>query len=121
MNANTTVCFRNVDKSGDVRRLIENRSAKLSRLHPRITRCRVVVERPHANHQNGNELSVLVHAVAPGAEAIGRARAAADGESGVAAAVADAFRAVERQLAGRSARPISGHRHPARQELFDAA
>jgi ribosome-associated translation inhibitor RaiA len=121
MNANTMVCFRNVEKTERVAQLIEARARKLTRLHPRVTRCRVVVERPHANHQHGDELSALVHAVAPGAEAIGRARAAIIGDDGVVAAVAEAFRAVERQLAGRSPRPVSGQRRPARQELGDAA
>ena len=121
MNANTTVCFRNVEKTDDVLRLIESKSFKLVRRHPNVARCRVVVERPHAKHQSGNDLCAIVRAVAPGAEVVGRARAAIGGEVDAAAAIADAFRAVERQLGSRSTRSSSGHRRPARQELGDAA
>jgi hypothetical protein len=121
MNTNTTVCFRNIEKSDRVLRLIEDKTRKLARLHPRVERCRVVVERPHANRHTGNDLCAIVHALAPGAEVVGRSRAANIGDEGAAAAVADAFRAVDRQLASRSPRAISGHLRPARHGLGDAA
>jgi ribosome-associated translation inhibitor RaiA len=121
MNANTTVCFRNVEKTDDVLQLIESKSRKLARRHPRVAHCQVVVERPHAKHQSGNDLCALVRAVAPGAEVVGRARAAKGGDEDAAAAIADAFRAVERQLGSRSTRSSSGLRRPAKQELGDAA
>lgn len=89
-------------------------------------RCRVIVERPHAAHQSGNGCRALVRAIVPGAEVVGRALENGDGDESAAIAIAEAFRAVERQLASRSARSHGGRRPPDRrapkwQGLFDAA
>ena len=124
MNAQTILCFKNIERSAQIARLVDTKSRRLARLCPGVTRFQVILERPHANHQSGNEIRARVRVVAPGSEAVGRARETGEAGARAAHAVAEAFRAAERQLKSRAVRAHAsrtlGCRCSGREEYGDA-
>ena len=64
------IVFHNVDRSPAVEAAVRERAAKLERFADDITSCRVTVEAPHKNHQQGNLYSVRVDLRFPGGEAV---------------------------------------------------
>ncbi len=118
MDTRTVTCFRNIGRSEEVLDVIEAKAAKLRRIEPRVMRCRVILERPRAGQRSGNGCRALVRALVPGTEIVGDALEGGDGAESAAIAVAQAFRAVERQLAGHR---THRRRAPTRQGLFHAA
>lgn len=56
------ISFKRVEPSDALREMIRERVNWLERYYNRITRCEVVVERPHRRHQQGNlyKLKILI-------------------------------------------------------------
>lgn len=92
------ITFRNMDGGhAAVEEAIRKRVERLERLLPDLERLTVVVERPHAQHRNGNLFQVGLHMALPHARLFvgtdpGRDHAHED----VLVAVGDAFRAARR-------------------------
>lgn len=74
---------------------IQERAARLEQFHPRITRCRVVVEELARHHRQGRSFSVRVEIRAPDHEEIVASR---KHDEDVHVALRDAFDAAVRQL-----------------------
>lgn len=96
------IVFHNVDRSEAVEETIRERAAKLEQIAPNITSCRVTVEAPHKNHQQGNLYTVRIDLRYPGGETLAN-RAPSDhhAHEDVYVAVRDSFKAARRQLQDR--------------------
>src|SRR5689334_7296194 len=99
MQTPARVTFHGLDHSPALQALIESRITMLEHHYPRITSCRVTVERPHHRHAKGHHWHVKVVVAVPGDEiVITRERDAGDRHTDPAAAVRDAFDAARRRL-----------------------
>lgn len=58
--------FKNVPESDALRQLVSSEAAKLERFFDRITRCRVLVEKPHRHHLRGAPYQVHIELDVPG-------------------------------------------------------
>lgn len=97
------VTFRNLHPSDFLEAKIRDRAAKLERVFDGITRCDVVVERPHHDHRKGWMYHVHIDLALPG----GRLTVRGDdshAHTDARAAVRDAFDAAHRQLSDWIAR-----------------
>lgn len=96
------IVFHNVDRSTAVEDATRERAAKLEQLAPNITSCRVTVEAPHRNHQQGNLYTVRIDLRYPGGETLAsRAPGENHAHEDVYVALRDAFKAARRQLRDR--------------------
>jgi ribosomal subunit interface protein len=82
---------------------IREQAAKLEKLFPRLTTCRVVVSAPHRHHQQGDLFAVRINAGYPGGEAVVDHHRHED----VYVALRDAFAAAQREL-GKSLQRYKG-------------
>jgi ribosomal subunit interface protein len=74
---------------------IRSDAARLERLHPDITRCRVVVEEAERHREQGREFSVHVEVRVPGRDAVVSTYRR---DSDVYVALSNAFESVRRQF-----------------------
>jgi ribosome-associated translation inhibitor RaiA/cold shock CspA family protein len=96
------IVFHHVDRSAAVEDAVRERATKLEQIAPNITSCRVTVEAPHKNHQQGNLYTVRIDLRYPGGETLAsRAPNARRAHEDVYVAVRDAFNAARRQLQDR--------------------
>jgi ribosomal subunit interface protein len=96
------IVFHNVDHSPALEAAVRERAAKLEQFADEITSCRVAVEAPHKNHQQGNLYTVRVDLRFPGGEVVAnRSPSAHHAHEDVYVALRDAFKAVRRQLQDR--------------------
>jgi ribosomal subunit interface protein len=96
------IVFHNVDRSPAVEAAVRERAAKLELFAENLTSCRVTVEAPHKNHQQGNLYTVRVDLRFPGGEIIAnRSPSENHAHEDVYVAVRDAFKAARRQLQDR--------------------
>jgi len=86
---------------------------KLEHVYPRISRCNVVIERPHQHKRHGQRVHVRVSLSVPGCDAIVSGDHSLDGAHEDAyVAIRDAFRAARRQLDER----VRRRRHDAKRK-----
>jgi ribosomal subunit interface protein len=89
------VVFHGIEHSDAVEEHVRDMVAKLVRLHPRITGCRVTLALPHNHQQQGRRFDVHVELSVPGRELVVNR---APGQEDMYAALRDAFDAARRQL-----------------------
>lgn len=95
----TQVSFRNMDTPMGVEEKILEKVAALERFHPRITGCRVMIERRHHRHWKGDLFHVSIHLTVPGAELVVNREPAQQGShEELAVAIHDAFDEMRRQI-----------------------
>ena len=93
------ISFRNLDASPALEERIRGRLKELEQFHPRITSCRVVVEKGHRRHHQGNVFGIRLVLRVPGKEiVISRDPQADHAHEDAHVAVRDAFDAARRQL-----------------------
>jgi ribosome-associated translation inhibitor RaiA len=93
------IVFHQLDRSPAVEEDVRERVAKLERIAPDITSCRVTIEAPHRHHTQGNLYAVRVDLRYPGSELVANRSPSADhAHEDVYVAVRDAFKAARRQL-----------------------
>lgn len=93
------ITFRNMHPSEAVEAAVRDRVARLDRLFPNLTSCRVMIEEHHRHHQQGNLFHVRVDVTAPGHELVsGRESDANHAHEDIYVAVRDAFDAMDRQV-----------------------
>ena len=93
------ITWRGLTPSEAVEADIRDKAAKLEQFHDHIVSVRVVVERPHQHHQQGNLFHVSLDIKVPGKEiAVGRGPAAHQAHEDAYVAIRDAFDAARRQL-----------------------
>jgi len=66
MDVPLEISFHELDPSEALEAEIRERAARLGKLYPRLTRCRVSVEAPHRQHRKGNLLEVHIELGVPG-------------------------------------------------------
>ena len=91
----TKIVFKGLDRSEAVEDRIHGHVEKLAQLCSTISRCDVVVSKPHRHHRHGDRFHVRIELAVPG-RLIEVSRAA--GNEDVAVAVCEAFLAADRQL-----------------------
>ncbi|MDE3155302.1 MAG: HPF/RaiA family ribosome-associated protein [Acidobacteriota bacterium] len=64
------VTFRDMDRSEALEQEILRRAEKLETYYPRITACRVSIERPHRHQQEGKRFRVRIDITVPGEEIV---------------------------------------------------
>jgi len=93
------IVFHQLDRSPAVEDAVRERVAKLERIAPDITSCRVTIEAPHKHHHQGNLYAVRVDVRYPGSElVVNRSPSADHAHEDVFVALRDAFKAARRQL-----------------------
>lgn len=97
------VTFRNLHPSDFLEAKIREKAAKLERVFDGITRCDVVVERPHHDHRKGWMYHVHIELTVPGGHLAVRGDDR-HANTDARAAVRDAFDAAQRQLSDWIAR-----------------
>ena len=103
------ITLRNIAKSEAVELAIRKRVDKLDRYHPKIVRCRVVVEIPSRHKHQGKEFVVRLDIKVPGSEIV----VTHDHHEDLYAALHEAFHAAQRRLEANAhpiARRYSGDR-----------
>jgi len=95
MQTDLQIALRGMARSEALEARIRDDFAKLELVHPRLTSCRVVVERVDKHHHQGGQFAVKVEARAPGHE---EAVSTHHHHDDVYVAVRDAFDSVRRQL-----------------------
>ncbi len=94
------ISFRDMTPSDAVRAACEEAAAKLERIEPDITRCRITVAYPHKHQHKGRLFSVHVDLTLPGRREAVVSHDPHDkhAHEDVYVAIRDAFRAAEQQL-----------------------
>lgn len=99
MQVEPNITFHRMERSEALEQKITERIARLDRLFPNLTSCRVVVEAEHRHHQQGGLFHVRVDVAAPGHElVVNRDASARHSHEDVYVAVRDAFDAMDRRL-----------------------
>jgi len=114
------ITFRHMDPSPALEERIRRRADELGQFCDRITSCRVVVERRHQHHQQGNLFDIHVTMTIPKSQlVIGRTHRINQAHEDAYVAVRDAFDAARRQLEDhvRGARSDEKHSGAARQSV----
>ena len=93
------ITFRHLQPSAAMEELVREKTAKLLRLHEKISSCEVVIEEPHRSHKKGDLFHVRVHLVVPGGEiVVVRDPTEATEHEDPKIAIRDAFEAARKQL-----------------------
>jgi ribosomal subunit interface protein len=91
--------FRQMEPSPAIEARIREKAAALERFSERITGCRVIVEKEHRHHRQGNLFRVRVEIDAPGGELAATHTGPKDhAHEDVQVAIRDAFNAAVRRL-----------------------
>lgn len=99
MQSPLQIMFRHMDPSPALEARIRRRVDELDQFFGRITACRVVVERRHHRHAQGNLFEVRVDLVVPGFEVVaGSGSGVNHAHEDAHVAVRDAFDALRRRL-----------------------
>lgn len=113
--------FRQMDSSPAVEARIREKVAALERFHPRITRCRVVVEKTQRRQHQGDLFRVRIDLSVPGREImVDRTGPKDHAHEDVYVAIRDAFAAATRKLedtARELRRDVKAHTAPAHGEV----
>ncbi|MGH9765774.1 MAG: HPF/RaiA family ribosome-associated protein [Blastocatellia bacterium] len=64
------IAFHNVSHSAWIEGLVLRAATRLESFYSSITACRVVVDRPHKNHEHGNKCTVKIDITVPGREIV---------------------------------------------------
>jgi ribosomal subunit interface protein len=93
------IVFHQIDKSEALESTIREQVDKLQKFHPAIQSCRVVVEKQHKHHHQGNHFHVGIHLQVTG-HSLDTEQAPAQNkeQADVNAALKNAFKAMRRQL-----------------------
>lgn len=112
-----TITFRDLAPSPAIEGFVRRWASRLETVYHRIERCRVVIERPHQRHHQGQRYRVRVALAVPGSDVeVSRDHALDGAHENLYVAVRDAFLAARRQLAQRSRRmraEVKTHVEPA--------
>ena len=92
--ANTQITYRGMPHSPTMDARIQELAARLDDLHPKITRCHVVVDETDRHKTKGNLFEVHVDLHIPGSEIVATKKANTDAY----VAISEAFEVVTRQL-----------------------
>jgi ribosomal subunit interface protein len=89
------IVFHGVDHSDAVEQHVRDEVAKLERLHPQVSSCRVTIGLPHNRQQQGKRFDVHIELSVPGKELVVNR---AQGQEDMYVALREAFDTARRQL-----------------------
>jgi len=93
------ISFHGLDHSEALEENVRKHAAGLDELFDRITSCRVVLEKPHRSHRNGNIYHVHIHVAVPQRELVVHREPEQDpSHEDPYITVRDAFQAMRRQV-----------------------
>jgi len=93
------VSFHGLDHSEPLEEHVRKHVESLEELFDRITSCKVVIEKPHRSHRNGNIYHVRIHVAVPQRELVVHREPEQDpSHEDPYITVRDAFQAMRRQL-----------------------
>jgi cold shock CspA family protein len=100
MHIEPHIVITGIEPTDRVRARVEDEIAKLERIHPEITACRVAVSRPQKRHQHGDLYTAHVHlTLSNGREVNANRNPPKDhAHEDVYVTIRDAFKAARRQL-----------------------
>lgn len=64
------VVFRNMESDPTLETSIVERAQALAKVHRRIERCRIVIDRPHQHRVEGGAYAVRIHCAVPGDDVV---------------------------------------------------
>jgi len=114
MTRELDIRFHHLNPQPTITSWIEQRVAKLEAMYPRITRCRVAVDMPHRHHKKGRRFNVKIDLTLPGTALVSHNHLRHASSELLTTALADAFRASERQLKAYSKSRIERTHHRVR-------
>jgi ribosomal subunit interface protein len=94
MSIPTEISFHGIDQSDAVEASVQRWVGRLEHVYDRITKCGVTISQPHKHKRHGSEFNVGVVLEVPGNDIVASHMSHED----VYVAIADAFRAVRRQV-----------------------
>jgi ribosome-associated translation inhibitor RaiA len=97
------IAFHHLERSEDVKALIEEKVAWLERSCDRITGCRVFLGEPHRRHHQGHRWLVRIDLMVPGGEVVVN-REAKSHARGLDSTIREAFEVARRRLEERARR-----------------
>lgn len=99
MDVEPEIAFHDMEADEKLERLLRDRIARIDKLHPHLTSCRVVVEAPHRSQRTGNRYHVRIFLGLPqGDLVVSRDPGDNAAHEHVQVAVRDAFDRAERRL-----------------------
>ncbi len=105
MNFPLDITFRDMESSPAIEEAVRRWAEKLGRVHDRIVRCHVVIERPHQHQHQGQLLRIAITISVPGPDiAVSRNTGRIGAHEDFHVALRDAFLAARRQLEDRARR-----------------
>ncbi len=105
----TQVSFRNMDQPLNLVGQIHEKVADLEKVYPRLTACRVMVERRNHRHPMGELFHVRIDVTIPGAElVVSREPSEAEAYQDIKTTVQTAFDQIRRQLENHVSRTRTG-------------
>ena len=111
MQVAPSVSFRGMKSSPALETILLEKVQELERFYPRITSCKIVVDRPHRHRHKGSVFVVGIDLIVPGGEIVVSREARHDHTPEEAmGAIRDAFREARRMLEDHQNKHAS-HRH----------
>jgi ribosomal subunit interface protein len=110
------IAVRNLRHSKTLDERVQRKVAKLERFHPRITSCRVAIEKVSRQHQKGNTYSVRIDIRVPDRDIVINR----EEDPHIYVAMREAFNAAERKLedfARVRRHEVKRHEEPARRTI----
>ncbi|MEA3405112.1 MAG: ribosome-associated translation inhibitor RaiA [Pseudomonadota bacterium] len=93
------ITFKDMEHSDSIEANVTEKAQKLEQFSKEIISCRVVIEEPHKNHQQGNLFKIKIDVTVPGYEIVASKQSDQNhAHEDVYVAIRDAFDAVRRQL-----------------------
>jgi len=101
METEPQITLRGLNPTPEITRLINEKIAKLEKVHDRITSCRVTVELPHTKGRKGHIYHVAVELEVPtGVVIVNRKPGNVNAHESLKVALRDSFASARRQLIG---------------------
>jgi len=106
MNYPLTVTFHNTRRSIRVEEEVAEFAERLDKFHDRIQSCEVVIDKPHRQHNKGNEFHVRILLSVPGQKLVVSSPTPKHGDhTSLHTAMRDAFEAAQRKLRSHRQKP----------------
>ena len=101
-----TIKFHNTRRTAHAEDDVREHAERLDKYHQRIQNCEVIIDKPHVQHNKGNEFHVRILLSVPGQQLAVTSPSPKHGDhTDLHVALRDAFKAAERQLRERRTKP----------------
>ena len=98
--------FHNTRRSVRAEEDVREHAERLDKYHQRIQNCEVIIDKPHTQHNKGNEFHIRILLSVPGQQLAITSPSSKHGDhTSLHVALRDAFKAAERQLREKRTKP----------------